>query len=180
MRRIITLLGAVFALVLAWSAPAGAGGWAVTTLDPLDGIDAAAPGTTIDVGFTVRQHGVHPVDLSGPMKGGGAAIEIVDGSGEVLRFDAAPDGAVGHHVATVELPAAGEYEWRVVQGGFGPQDLGTLVVGGGAAGVVAADGGTWPAVARYGLPVLALAAAAYALAGPGLAGRRRVAAPVGA
>ena len=46
---------------LAVAAPAGAGGWAVTTLDPL----AAAPvaGQPFDVGFTILQHGRTPVTM---------------------------------------------------------------------------------------------------------------------
>lgn len=188
MRRILLLLGASLACVLGWPATAGAGGWAVTTLDPVPEME---PGATVDIGFVVRQHGVRPIDLTGTMGGGGVGIEIVDASGDVSTFAAVADGEVGHHTATVTVPAAGTYEWRVLQGAFGPQDLGSLVVGdgataaaaGGVAGPAAASGSTtsgWLTIARYGLPVVALLAAAYALGGRVTLPGRRSAAPAGA
>ena len=106
---------------LAVAAPAGAGGWAVTTLDPL----AAAPvaGEPFEVGFTIRQHGRTPVSMPD------AAIIVTDATGADTRFAAVPQGAVGHHVATVEVPADGSYRWAVDQV-LGVQELGTLQVGG--------------------------------------------------
>jgi hypothetical protein len=41
---------------------ATAGGWAVTTLDPLP-VEPTAGSTTM-IGWTIRQHGVAPVDFS--------------------------------------------------------------------------------------------------------------------
>ena len=105
---------------LAVAPPAGAGGWAVTTLDPL----AAAPvaGEPFEVGFTIRQHGRTPVTMPE------AAIIVTDASGANTRFAAVPQGPVGHHVATVEIPAEGSYRWAVDQG-LGVQELGSLQVG---------------------------------------------------
>ena len=100
-------------------APAGAGGWAVTTIDPL----AAAPvaGRPFDVGFTIRQHGQTPISVTN------AAIIVTGADGVETRFDARPVGAPGHHVATVELPTDGAHTWAVDQG-LGVQELGTLRV----------------------------------------------------
>ena len=137
MRKLLAT--AVLALAtLAVAAPAGAGGWAVTTLDPL----AAAPvaGQPFEVGFTIRQHGRTPVTMEE------AAIIVTDAAGVATRFAAVPQGPVGHHVATVELPADGSYRWAVDQG-LGVQDLGTLHVGSGGAGgagAASSDGGSSP------------------------------------
>lgn len=120
--------------MLATAAPAGAGGWAVTTLDPL----AAAPvaGRPFDVGFTIRQHGQTPISVPD------AAIVVTDEAGVVTRFGAEPIGAPGHHVATVELEGGGAYTWAVDQG-FGVQDLGTLQVGSASAGDTASGSSPW-------------------------------------
>ena len=71
--------------VLGVAAPAAAGGWAVTTLDPL----AAAPvaGEPFEVGFTIRQHGQTPITVDD------AAIIVTDSTGTATRFAAEPDGA---------------------------------------------------------------------------------------
>jgi hypothetical protein len=72
----------------------------------------------------------------------------------------------------------------VLQGPFGPQDLGTLVVGGKAAiGSTTPPASTtsgWLTVARYGLPVAAVLAAAYALGGRVTVPGRRSAVAAGA
>ena len=136
---------------LAVATPAGAGGWAVTTLDPL----AAAPvaGEPFEVGFTIRQHGRTPVTMPD------AAIIVTDASGANTRFAAVPQGPVGHHVATVEIPADGSYRWAVDQG-LGVQELGSLQVGTAAAGETGDGSSPWT------VPLFVVAAV---LAGLGLA-----------
>jgi hypothetical protein len=146
------LAAAVLTLtVLGVAAPAAAGGWAVTTLDPL----AAAPaaGEPFDVGFTVRQHGRTPVSMPD------AAIIVTDAAGVATRFAATPEGAVGHHVATVVLPTDGTYSWAV-EHQLGTQELGSVRVGSTGSGGTA--GGTSP----WTVPLFAVAAV---LAGLGLA-----------
>jgi cytochrome c551/c552 len=118
------LLVAVLALAGAAAAalPAGAvrtGGWAVTTIDPI----AAAPvaGRPIRITFTVRQHGVRPVNVA-------AAIEIVAHDGAETAFSGRPLALPGRYAALVTFPQAGSWRWRVLQGLFGPQGLGSITV----------------------------------------------------
>jgi hypothetical protein len=101
-------------------APAWAGGWAVTTLDPLP--DQLRADTEYRVGYTIRQHGVSP------FKGARTSLEVVPADGAALTFEARADGDPGHYVANVRFPAAGTYSWRVNQDWFGVQDLGTVTV----------------------------------------------------
>jgi hypothetical protein len=130
MRKLLAI-SALAAAALALSTPAAAGGWAVTSLDPM--VAAPVEDEDVEVGFTIRQHGRTPVTVDD------VAIVVTDANGGTTRFPAAPDGPVGHYLATIRLPAAGAYEWSVEQGWFGPQDLGTLDVAGSAA--AAASGG---------------------------------------
>src|SRR5262245_43014232 len=138
---LVVLVGLAVALVP--SGQAGAGGFAVTTLDPLPAI---TPDEPTAVGFTVRQHGVTPVALDGvrlvvhPEEGGRTAV-----------FPARAEGPLGHYVADVVVPA-GTYRWEVIQGWFGSQDLGPLVVAtGGGAVPSGGDGPRWSEPVRYGL-----------------------------
>lgn len=110
-----------------------AGGWAVTSLDPMTGAPAA--GEEVQIGFTIRQHGRTPVAVDD------AAIVVTDAAGHTTRFAAVADGAVGHYVATVEFPTSGRYEWSVIQGWFGPQDLGAIDVAS-SSSTAGGDGGS--------------------------------------
>lgn len=100
---------------------ASAGGWAISTLDELPNPIA---GKTIEVGFTIRQHGVTPVDLS---EGVGIRITLADYT--THYFPAAGDGTVGHYIARVEFPSAGRYSWSIRQGIFADYELGSIDVG---------------------------------------------------
>jgi hypothetical protein len=136
---------------LGFATPAAAGGWAVTTLDPL----AAAPiaGEPFAVGFTIRQHGQTPINVPD------AAIIVTATDGTSTRFAATPQGALGHHVATVDLPTDGTYTWAVEQDIFGIQDLGTLQVGPAAT----ADAGGGDDSSPWTLPLFVVAAVLAAL-----------------
>ncbi len=72
MRKLLAGLALAFGLLLALAPAASAGGWAVSTLDPMTTPTAGVP---TDVGFTIRQHGVTPVDLDD------VAIAVTDSSG---------------------------------------------------------------------------------------------------
>lgn len=100
---------------------AGAGGWAITTLDEVPASFAA--GTTYRVGFTVLQHGIRPAeDLD-------ASIRIQESrSGQRVEFPARPEGAVGHYVAEVRFPSSGAWTWEVGQGWYAPQAVGAVTV----------------------------------------------------
>lgn len=99
---------------------ASAGGWAISTLDELPNPIA---GETIEVGFTIRQHGVTPVDLTEDV-----GITITPAGGTAQYFPAAGDGTVGHYVARVEFPSEGQYQWSIRQGIFADYDLGQINV----------------------------------------------------
>jgi hypothetical protein len=159
-RAVAGLMIAVVALV-GLGSTASAGGWAVSTLDETP---VPTSGKAVDVGFTIRQHGVTPVDLDE-----GVAIEITSADGTVLRFPAVLQGPTGHYMATVTFPDAGDYTWEVQQGWFAPQDLGSVTVT-----EAAGSGSTHrlPAIFRYGLPALAVVLAAAAVADL-VVGRRR-------
>jgi hypothetical protein len=144
--------GAVVLLPLAPDA-VDAGGWAVTTLDTMA---APAPGEPVDVGFTIRQHGVTPVVVAD------VRLMVTDTSGATEAFAARPDGTTGHYVAAVTFPVAGSYRWSVVQGWFGPQDLGSIDVQPLAA-PAARGTGRWPLAWRVALPLVAVILALAAI-----------------
>jgi hypothetical protein len=114
-------------LLLASPAPARAGGFSVTTLDPLP--ETPRAGATIDVGYTVRSHGVRPAEALG------TGIAVVTPEGREV-FPGRQEGPVGHYVARVEMPAAGTWRWDFDWGGYPSQDLGTLTVLPAEAGIV--------------------------------------------
>lgn len=100
---------------------ASAGGWAISTLDEFPVPIAGEP---IDVGFTIRAHGVNPVDMTENV-----GITVTSVGGAAHYFPAAGDGTVGHYVAQVEFPSVGRYRWSIRQGWFGDQDLGQIDAG---------------------------------------------------
>ena len=105
MRRGLTV---AFGVGLAWLtvsvAPASAGGWAVSTLDE---VPSPRAGEVVDVGFTIRQHGVTPVNLDGDV-----GVELTGPAGRTAFFPAEQTGAPGHYVARVEFAAHGESSGR--------------------------------------------------------------------
>lgn len=88
-----------------------AGGWSVVTLDSdMPQVEAGVP---FSFGFVVRQHGKTPM--------GGLAPKVEAWSSSVkerIRTTAKPEGKTGHYVATLTLPAAGEWRWQIEA--FGP------------------------------------------------------------
>jgi hypothetical protein len=116
-------LAGLLALVVAASASsASAGGWALASLDE---IPAATAGDSVDVGFTILQHGQTPAVLES-----GVGIELVLADGTTEFFPAAADGVPGHYVATVTFPAeAGTYQWIAHMDWFGMYELGSIDVG---------------------------------------------------
>ncbi|MBI3968539.1 MAG: hypothetical protein HY329_23135 [Chloroflexi bacterium] len=121
MARILRSLGVAVVASLWLAAPAGAGGWAVTTLDPLPtSFEADA---TYLIGYTIRQHGERPFNDAQPR------ISIRSGPVEPWQhFDGQPTGAAGHYVSKVRFPAVGTWDWQVDQRPFAPQKLGQITV----------------------------------------------------
>lgn len=167
MKRLVLVLTMFAAWLVVSGSGASAGGWAVTSVDELPSPRA---GGAVDVGFTVRQHGVTPANVDGDV-----GIEITGSSGESEFFPADPSGAPGHYVARVVFPTQGQFSWAVRQGWFGDQDLGTIEVAGPAGGVDPARPGAhrWPAAARFGLPAVAVLLASVVVADLAMSARRR-------
>jgi len=148
-RRTLVFLAATI-LMAASSTTVWAGGWAITTLDTTPG-DLRA-GETYEIGYTILQHGIRPaavdnteIRLHGPWKVG------------THVFEGLPQGPVGHYLAEVSVPEAGEYRWEVTQGPFPTHDLGRLIVG----EPVAIQSSTAPDILRTVLPIATLISAAF-------------------
>ncbi len=107
------------ALLAVLAEPAFAGGWAVTSLDPLPQAGFHA-GQSYSIGFTIRQHGVSPFNQAQPR------IRASLGQ-EHVNVAARRDGE-GHYVATLQFPTAGAWTWKVDQTPFASQELGMIQV----------------------------------------------------
>jgi cytochrome c2 len=116
------LIGLSLAVLIALSGgpwPAQAGGWAVATLDEIPaGVTAGQPFT---IGFTMRQHGVRPVDW-GPI-----TLTFTHlASGQKVTETAFAESSAGHYTVDVTLPIVGAWEWIMGEGL--PQPMPTLDV----------------------------------------------------
>src|SRR5215208_4921510 len=98
-------LGLALLMVLVFVSPAFAGGWAVITLDELP-MDVVA-GQPLQIGFTVRQHGVTRLDGLDPTILARLPFE------EQLTVHAKPEGEQGHYTATLTFPKEGNWEWSI-------------------------------------------------------------------
>jgi hypothetical protein len=143
MKKVIAACAVLVAFLLGAPAMSNAGGWVVVSVDATPEIHA---GDQVDVGFTVLRHGVTP-ETNDDLE-----IVLTDSTGAEHRFAAVPQGAIGHHVATIEVSAAGSYSWRVT-GQIVEADLGRIDVLGSDSG-----SGTWRwDVAQWGSLTLAVA-----------------------
>lgn len=130
MKQLIGWIGLVVVAVLALPLSALAGGWSLVTLDSSPtNVQANTPFT---VGFMVRQHGKTPMPDLAPtlvfIRNAQAAAPstatlvraayAAKGEQDTVTFNARPDGAVGHYVATVTLPSEGTWTWQI--DAFGP------------------------------------------------------------
>jgi hypothetical protein len=119
--RLATAALTALVVVAGFGSPASAGGWAIGSIDAVP--DAHA-GHTVDVGFTILQHGVTPVDLADDV-----GVELVLANGTVEFFPATNTGATGRYVSEVTFPSTpGGYAWNLRMGWFGTHELGTLDV----------------------------------------------------
>ena len=157
MKRLLKVLvsSAILAIPFVTGSTAAAGGWAVSTLDELP---APSPGETVTVGFTIRQHGVTPVNLDD------VGVEVTGPSGDLEYFAARQEGAVGHYVANVLFGESGVHTWAIRQGWFADHELGTIDTSTATTSAAAGGGGTSSSTQflRFGMPTLALALAAFA------------------
>ena len=105
MSRIALLAAVAFA---ALSGTAHAGGWATVELGEMpSGLVAGEPWR---VELIVKQHGVTPMTDVTP------SVEISNGAGVVRTFPARPTKQVGHYIAEVTFPAAGDWKTRLYDG----------------------------------------------------------------
>ncbi len=166
MKRLLRVLvsSALLAVPFVAGSNAAAGGWAVSTLDE---VPAPAPREKVTVGFTIRQHGVTPVNIDD------VGVEVTGPSGDIEFFAATQQGAVGHYVADVVFGESGVHTWAIRQGWFADHELGTIDTSSGATSATG-GGGTSSSTQflRFGMPTLALALAAYA-ASDAIRSRRR-------
>jgi hypothetical protein len=141
-------LGAL--LILITAAPALAGGWAVTSVE--DAPAEFVPGETYQLHYTVLQHGRTPVDVDDT-----AVILRSRDSAETLIFEGIATKEVGRYEVEVEIPTTGSWEWKITQGPFQAQELGTLPMQ--ASPTPASTRDTSPAASplRWLLPAAALA-----------------------
>lgn len=157
MRIRSVVVAAVVALFLGISgvvgsgSPVGAGGWAVVSLDEAPVLRA---GESTQIGFTVRRHGVA---LENPEEIAEMTV-VLTGADGTFRFDVEQEGPLGHHVVTVDVPAAGGYAWTVT-GPFMDVDMGRVTVAAAGAGGVS---WLWT-VAPIGGGIVALALGALAV-----------------
>ena len=121
MNRCVPLLVVpLIVLALVAVGVAYAGGWAATTMHPRSASPIAGEPTRI--AFTIRQHGYRPVDVTD------TAIEIIAPDGTRTRFPGRRLAKQGRYAANVLFPKPGSWRWQVIQGWFGPQSLGKIVV----------------------------------------------------
>jgi hypothetical protein len=105
MSRIALLAAVAFA---ALTGTAHAGGWATVELGQMpSGLVAGEPWR---VELIVKQHGIRPMENVTPK------VEISSGAGDVRTFRARPTKKVGHYVAEVTFPTAGEWKARLYDG----------------------------------------------------------------
>jgi hypothetical protein len=150
MKRLLACVVVVlFALV---PSVAGAGGWAVASLDALP---TARAGQSVDVGFRLLQHGRTPVVAD---EWAGSTIGLgVRADGQEWFVAATMDGEAGHYVATVDVPTEVTQLAISVQmrDGLFVEEAWADVVVDGATGSGDAGSGWFP---TWLVPLLALAA----------------------
>ncbi|GIF01657.1 hypothetical protein [Paractinoplanes rishiriensis] len=124
--RIIAAALLVVVAALAGPAPARAGGWATTLLDPLPA--KIAPGVAYTIGFWVLQHGSHPFWGENL---GEVALLVTDDTGRTVTYQGSRLPEPGHFAAAVVFERAGTWEITSSQGVFGDYPLGKATVPGG-------------------------------------------------
>src|SRR6266498_1647482 len=123
--RSLLLVGTILATIVLPVAPAWAGGWAVTALDPLP--PRLEPGRTYTVGYWVLQHGSHPYE--GDL--GTTGLKLVDPAGRAVTFEGVALREPAQFAAAIAIPHAGAWKLYGLQGVFAEYQVGTLTVPGG-------------------------------------------------
>ena len=120
MRRTIVGVLLVTALI-ALTTPVLAGGYAVVRLDEEPG--EVQVDTPWKIGFMVRQHDITPTnDVTAVVRAQHKE------TGETITATGVQEGPVGHFVAELTLPLAGEWKWAVYPEPFAETSFETLMV----------------------------------------------------
>ncbi len=125
--RTTLVVVAILATIVLLAAPALAGGWAVTALDPLP--QRLQAGRTYTVDYWVLQHGSHPYE--GDL--GTTGLNLVDDEGRVVSFQGVALREPAHFAAAIAIPHAGTWKLYGLQGIFAEYQVGTLTAPGGLA-----------------------------------------------
>jgi hypothetical protein len=107
--------------------PAGAGGWAMTLLDPVP--ERFEAGHTYTIGYWVLQHGSHPYE--GDL--GRTGLRLVGPDKQEIVFDAVALREPAHYAVAIAVPTTGTWQVHAMQGWFDEHNVGTLTVPGGLA-----------------------------------------------
>jgi cytochrome c2 len=107
-RGLLTSITAICLFLISFHTPAHAGGWAAVTLDEWP--SQVTPNQPFTISYGLRQHGVR---LLTGQKGSVVFDDEQRPDAQSLQFDAQPAVAVGHYTATIVLPAAGTWRWRI-------------------------------------------------------------------
>ena len=160
MRSRAAALFSATALTLLIASTALAGGWANAVMDA----SPDEPGGTnqpVTIGFTLLQHGETPVDW-----GNTQVVLTNEATGESVSFVARPQGATGHWVAEISVPADGTWTYSVrhdleiAMTGFDPIALGNAST---ATGTAATGLAFQPALLMVGAFLALLMTAALAV-----------------
>lgn len=145
MSRIALLAAVAFA---ALTGTAHGGGWA--TVELVEAPGGLVAGEPWRVELIVKQHGITPMTDVTP------SVEITSDAGVVRTFPARPTERVGHYVAEVTFPSAGEWRTRLYDGftDVMPHRLSPLTVSSASGASVAAGGFPWPQAIAVGFVAL--------------------------
>lgn len=120
MRRCLSAI-VVLSAFLFLVAPVLAGGWATVRLDEPPG--ELPPGEPWQFGFMVLQHDVTPTSEVAPVV---RAVHLE--SGDEVSATAEQEGPIGHFVAELTLPLAGEWSWTITPDPFAETSFPALIV----------------------------------------------------
>lgn len=125
-RRSIGIFAAVALAMAVVATTVEAGGWASVELDePIGEVRAGRP---VDVGFTVRQHGVTPIHAVSGQQVRAVFIASSLETGERVERIAVPDKPAGHFRVQVVFPSAGRWQAEVTPEPFAGTRLAPVTV----------------------------------------------------
>ncbi|MGH2557616.1 MAG: cupredoxin domain-containing protein [Thermomicrobiales bacterium] len=119
--RIVAVV-VLIAGLMAFAAPAQAGGWATVFLDedPPASVYANEPMT---LGFMVKQHDVSPINVER------AWLQATDReTGQEITADATQNGATGHYLVELTFPSPGSWKWMITPEPFQGTAFGSMEV----------------------------------------------------